>query len=112
MEAHLLGQQGETHFLHIQCRKCQHSILALVLVNQVGASSVGLLTDLSYDDVVQTKGRSPVMVDDVIEAHGLFGSPCWDKELGRASQQRVHHLRERLQKREKEKKEQQNTATR
>ena len=50
MEAQLLGQDGETHLLHVQCRTCHNSILALVLVNPSGASSVGLLTDLSYED--------------------------------------------------------------
>ncbi|MEK7620000.1 MAG: hypothetical protein AAB413_02045 [Patescibacteria group bacterium] len=110
MEARLLGEQGETHFLHVQCRKCQHSILAIVLVNQVGASSVGLLTDLSYDDVVRVKSGAWVSVDDVIEVHELFQSANWERELGRASQEQIHHVRERLEQREK--KEQKNGATR
>ncbi|MCR4313796.1 MAG: hypothetical protein NUV84_00940 [Candidatus Uhrbacteria bacterium] len=110
MEARLLGEQEETHLLHVQCRKCQHSILAIVLVNQVGASSVGLLTDLSYDDVVRVKSGSWVSVDDVIEVHRLFQSTNWERELGRASQEKIHHVRERLEQREK--KEQKNNATR
>ena len=110
MEARLLGEQGETHLLHVQCRKCQHSILAIVLVNQVGASSVGLLTDLSYDDVVRVKSGAWVSVDDVIEVHELFQSANWERELGRASQEQIHHVRERLEQREK--KEQKNGATR
>ena len=110
MEARLLGEQGETHFLHVQCRKCQHSILAIVLVNQVGASSVGLLTDLSYDDVVRVKSGAWVSVDDVIEVHRLFQSANWERELGRVSQEQIHYVRDRLERREK--KEQKNSATR
>lgn len=110
MEAKLLGEQGETHLLHVQCRKCQHSILVIVLVNQVGASSVGLLTDLSYDDVVRVKSGSWVSVDDVIEVHRLFQSAHWEQELGRASQEKIHHVRESLERRVK--KEQKNSATR
>lgn len=110
MEARLLGEQGETRLLHIQCRKCHHSILALVLVNQIGASSVGLLTDLSYDDVIRVKTVRGVSVNDVIEAHSLFKTINWERELGRASQEQIHHVRERLERREK--REQRDNATR
>lgn len=110
MEARLLGEQGETHLLHVQCRKCQHSILALVLVNQVGASSVGLLTDLSYEDVLRVKVGSHVSVDDVIAVHEMLEVPQWDQELGRASQEQVHHVRKSRARREK--REQKNKATR
>ncbi len=105
-----MGEQGETHLLHVQCRKCQHSILALVLVNQVGASSVGLLTDLSYEDVLRVKVGSHVSVDDVIAVHEMLEVPQWDQELGRASQEQVHHVRKSRARREK--REQKNKATR
>ena len=69
MEAKMLGEDGETRLLHVQCRKCHHSILALVLVNQVGASSVGLLTDLTYEDVLKFRTNRLVTINDVIETH-------------------------------------------
>ena len=107
MEAKLLGEQGETHFLHVQCRKCQHSILAMVLMNHVGASSVGLLTDLSYDDVVRVKAGSWVSVDDVIEVHQLFDEAHWERDLGRVAQERMQYVMKR-----REKKRQETKATR
>lgn len=69
MQAQILGKDGETHLLHVQCKKCRNSILALVLVSQVGASSVGLLTDLTYEDVVRFKMNKQVSIDDVIDVH-------------------------------------------
>src|SRR3989338_6971110 len=90
MEARLLGEQGETHLLHVQCRKCQNSILALILVNQVGASSVGLLTDLSYEDVIRAKSSRCISVDDVIGVLQMLETRHWEQELGRASQDQVH----------------------
>ena len=110
MEARLLGERGDTHLLHVQCRKCQHSILALVLVNQVGASSVGLLTDLSYEDVLRVKVERPISVDDVIAVHEMLETPHWERDLGRASQDQVHHIQKSRARREK--KEQKNKATR
>ena len=85
MQARMLGQDGETHLLHVQCRKCHNSILALVLVNQVGASSVGLLTDLTYDDVIRFRSQSPVSIDDVIETHTFLEERGWERFLRRRS---------------------------
>jgi len=110
MEARLLGEQGETHFLHVQCRKCSHSILAMVLVNQIGASSVGLLTDLSYEDVLTLKSGKTVNVDDVIEAHAFFDACGWEERLGRTSWEQLNSTRRKRERREK--KEQKNKATR
>lgn len=59
--------------MHITCHKCQNAFLTLVLVNQVGASSVGLLTDLAYEDVVRFHSQKDISVDDVIAAHEFFG---------------------------------------
>lgn len=69
MHARTLAAQGETKLMHIQCHKCQNAFLALVLVNQVGASSVGLLTDLAYDDVMRFRSHPDVSVNDVITVH-------------------------------------------
>lgn len=72
MMARTLGAQGETKLMHITCHKCQNAFLALVLVNQVGASSVGLLTDLAFEDVVRFRKNSDVSVNDVIAIHEHF----------------------------------------
>lgn len=95
MEARLLGEQGETQLLHVQCRKCRHSILALVLVNQMGASSVGLLTDLSYEDVMRSKAHTAVTVDDVIQVHTLFEGEHWEQRLGRTTTEQINQTRKK-----------------
>lgn len=79
MQAKLLGEDGETRLLHVQCRKCHHSILALVLVNQVGASSVGLLTDLTYEDVLKFRANRLVSINDVIDVHNVLEDGSWQR---------------------------------
>lgn len=69
MHARTLATMGETKLMHIQCHKCQNTFLAYVLVNQVGASSVGILTDLHYEDVMRFQSNKSVSVNDVIAAH-------------------------------------------
>lgn len=71
-EAKVLGEKDDSHLLHIQCGNCANAIIALVLISSVGVSSVGLVTDLGYDEVNRFKEAAPVSTDDVIEAHHLL----------------------------------------
>lgn len=69
MDAQLLGQRGERHLVHVRCQKCGNSMLALVLMGKAGVSSVGLVTDLTYDDVLKFRSARRIGVDDVIAVH-------------------------------------------
>jgi hypothetical protein len=76
MEAKILGEQEDGHLLHIRCKKCWNSVLALVMVSNVGVSSVGLVTDLTFEDVVRFRENPvAVTVDDVISVHDLLEEP-------------------------------------
>jgi hypothetical protein len=77
MEAQVIGENEETHLLHIRCRKCSNSILALVLVNNVGVSSVGLVTDLTFEDVLRFRGSQRISTDDVLRAHEWLSKRDW-----------------------------------
>ena len=99
MEARMLGQEGDTHLLHVKCRKCHHSILAFVLVNQVGSSSVGLLTDLTYEDVVSFRANTQVNINDVIEIHETLNTNSWQRQLlGRIRQEKVRQVKKKQNK--------------
>lgn len=71
-EAQLVGEAEDSHLLHITCRKCRNSIIALVLVSQGGVSSVGLVTDLNFEDVIKFRASQEVSYDDVLEMHGIL----------------------------------------
>ena len=70
--ARVLGEKEDSHLLHIECGNCANAIIALVLISSVGVSSVGLVTDLRFDEVNRFKHVAPVTTDDVIEAHHLL----------------------------------------
>ncbi|MDO8463384.1 MAG: hypothetical protein Q7S96_03900 [bacterium] len=72
MEARVVDERDDKHLMHIRCKKCAHSILALVLTTGMGVSSMGLLTDLTFDDVVKFRNAEPVTLDDVIAFHHLL----------------------------------------
>lgn len=71
-EAKVLGEKDDSHLLHIQCGNCSNAIIALVLISSVGVSSVGMVTDLAFDEVDRFKQAPAVSTDDVIETHHLL----------------------------------------
>lgn len=77
MQARMIGETEGTQLLHVTCRKCQNSILALVLQNASGVSSVGLVTDLTFEDVGRFQRARSISVDDVIDLHAFLEEGGW-----------------------------------
>jgi hypothetical protein len=69
LDTRILGEDNETRLLHIRCQKCSNAILALILISQGGISSVGLVTDLSYEDVLRFHKRQKITTNDVSDVH-------------------------------------------
>jgi len=69
LEAKVVEEVNNAHLVHIKCRHCQGSILAVIAASALGISSVGLITDLSGDDVIKFKQAEPISFDDVIAGH-------------------------------------------
>lgn len=81
MMAKILEERDDAHLMHVECRKCGSSIVALVLAGGLGISSVGLITDLTSEDVLKFKNTRDVRSDDVIELHEILerGASFLDK---------------------------------
>ena len=78
MEASTVEETADNHLVHLHCRQCQSSILALVTVTPMGLSSIGMITDLSVADARRFKESEPIDFDEVIalnlnlKNHSLF----------------------------------------
>ena len=68
-ELRILEERSDAQLVFVQCRKCRASVLAVVLANQLGVSSVGLVTDLTGEDVLKFRRQSVVSADDVLDLH-------------------------------------------
>jgi hypothetical protein len=68
-ELRILEEKTDAQLVHVQCRKCRASVLAVVLANHLGVSSVGLVTDLSGDDVLKFRRQPTISIDDVLDLH-------------------------------------------
>ncbi|MBU1148938.1 hypothetical protein KKI23_02490 [Patescibacteria group bacterium] len=71
-KAKIVDEQEGAHLIHITCKKCHSSIVALVLVGGLGVSSVGLICDLTPEDVSKFKNSDTVNTDDVIDIHQIL----------------------------------------
>ena len=82
-EAKVLGENHDSHLMHIRCGNCSNAVLALVLVSGVGVSSVGMVTDLAHDEVDRFKQGDSVSTDDVIDMHRMLvnQNTLWDAVL-------------------------------
>lgn len=68
-DAKILEEKESGHLVHIQCKRCKSSVVALILSNGMGISSISLVTDLTSDDVLKFKDRIAITTDDVIDSH-------------------------------------------
>lgn len=72
LEARILEEGKDSQLLHIQCRNCANALLALVQVSPGGVSSLGMITDLTFDDAVRFQEGGSVDADDVLAGHLLL----------------------------------------
>ncbi|MFA5358930.1 MAG: hypothetical protein WC310_03890 [Patescibacteria group bacterium] len=72
MEARVLEEKEGASLIYIRCRKCQSAILALLFNNQMGISSVGLVTDLNPEEVQKFRQYKEINEDDILESHQLL----------------------------------------
>lgn len=62
--------EREQHLLtYIDCGQCGGAILSILTVSPMGLTAMGLLTDLSSDEVLDSDSRWPVTSDEVLEFH-------------------------------------------
>lgn len=73
VEAHALGSEGNICVWHVRTRGCGHALLTMVLKNKELVSTMGVATDLSVEDVRRVMAQKAVSIDDVLQAHELFG---------------------------------------
>ncbi|MFH1867314.1 MAG: hypothetical protein ABIJ81_04520 [Patescibacteria group bacterium] len=72
LRARILDERDGAHLVHIQCAECGSSIVALIMASSMGITSVGLITDLTGDDVMKFKDESRLTADEVISMHQML----------------------------------------
>ena len=71
-QAELIEEREDMSLVHIKCAKCKTALLVVVVSTQMGVSSVVLITDLSYEDVLSFQETASITADNVIELHEMM----------------------------------------
>jgi len=66
VEAKILEEKDNNYLIYLKCKKCQSSIITLATHNGMGINSVGLVVDLTVEDVLKFKDFPVINSDDVI----------------------------------------------
>ncbi len=74
VKAKIIDDRDDGQLIHIQCNNCHGFILALLTKTVSGLSSIGLITDLTFDDVFQFKNKPKLRADDIIDIHQAWAS--------------------------------------
>jgi len=74
-ETAILDENDGAHLIYIKCRNCQSGVVAIVSLNAMGVTSVGLVTDLNSQEVVNFKDFSIVNEADVLNMHAFLQKP-------------------------------------
>jgi transcription elongation factor Elf1 len=70
LSAKIIAQKDEAHLIYLQCKNCGASIMALIITSSLGISSVGLVTDLTSEDIIRFKKiEETIQADELINFH-------------------------------------------
>lgn len=65
----MFAKNDAATLVHLTCGKCASYFVAMVLVVGQGVSSVGMVTDLSFEDAKRLYPVGPLTTNEMIEAH-------------------------------------------
>lgn len=74
VEAKIIEERDESYLVHLKCRRCQSSVLALITAGALGLTSVGLITDLASQEVIKFREQPNVSADDAISLHQFLNN--------------------------------------
>ena len=65
-EAQVVAEKESAFLLYTSCKRCGSSVVATLIASPMGVSSVGLITDLTYKDVLKFMDANAVTTNDIL----------------------------------------------
>jgi hypothetical protein len=63
----VLDKKGDAHLIYVRCPKCKGAIVVLYFNNAMGASSIGLVTDLNEKEVMLFKDVANIESNEILD---------------------------------------------
>lgn len=70
--AKIIFEKEDAFLLYTDCHTCGSSVIAALITNQLGMSSIGLITDLTFGDAVKFKESEVISPDEVLDIYTVF----------------------------------------
>ncbi len=67
LQTRIVAERDDAHLVYLQCRQCGSAVIAMVTTGASGIHSVGTVTDLSRQELLQSSAEAPVTIDQVID---------------------------------------------
>lgn len=67
--AKLFAKKDGANLIHLTCAKCKSAFMAIIMTFGQGMSTVGMVTDMSFEDAKKMYGGQPLTVDEIIEGY-------------------------------------------
>lgn len=67
--AKLFAKKDGANLVHLTCGKCKSAFMAMIMTFGQGISSVGMVTDLSFEDAKKMYSIEPLTINEVIEGY-------------------------------------------
>lgn len=68
-KARLFAQKDQAKMVHFSCDKCQGNFIAMIMPMQQGLSTIGLVSDLDFEDAQKKFSLMPITIDEIINYH-------------------------------------------
>lgn len=68
----IIAERDQNVLTYITCASCGSAVLSMLTAGQQGLQAVGLVTDLTLDEVATFEQGGAVVADDVIRLHDLL----------------------------------------
>lgn len=65
----VVAEREDAHLLYLKCRQCGSGVVAVVTTGAAGLSSVGVVTDLTSEELSHVSTDVPVQAGDVIDLY-------------------------------------------
>lgn len=69
---HLLGEHGGMRLFHLTCQACSHAVLAVILENQNGIRSLGVMTDMEAQDVFSLQSAENISANECLDLRAFL----------------------------------------
>ena len=71
-QARLFAQRNKVNLVHISCVECRGNFIAMILVMSQGISTIGMVSDLNYEDARRVHHLEPFNIDELIDGRELI----------------------------------------